>query len=104
MYAGIRLYGGRARFVLASSGHIAGVVNPPAAGRYSYRTNPKTPAKPQAWLKGSTERDGSWWPDWNKWIGRYVGGEAPAREPGAGPLQAIEDAPGSYVGVRSEPG
>ena len=104
VYAGIRLYGGRARFVLASSGHIAGVVNPPSAGRYSYRTNPKTPAKSQAWLKGSTERDGSWWPDWNKWIGRYAGGEAPAREPGAGPLRAIEDAPGSYVGVRSEPG
>ena len=104
VYAGAKLYGGRARFVLASSGHIAGVVNPPAAGRYSYRTNPKTPAKAQDWFDGATERDGSWWPDWNKWAERHGGGGAPAREPGAGALQAIEDAPGSYVMVRSENG
>ena len=104
VYAGAKLYGGRARFVLASSGHIAGVVNPPAAGRYSYRANPKTPAKAQDWFDGATERDGSWWPDWNKWVERHGGGDAPAREPGAGALRAIEDAPGSYVMARSENG
>ena len=54
----------RARFVLAGSGHIAGVVNPPASGKYGYWTNDELPADPEAWLAGATHHDGSWWTDW----------------------------------------
>ena len=103
-YAATRLYGCRPRFVLASSGHIAGVVNPPAAGRYGYRTNPRTPKDAEAWLAGATEHAGSWWPDWDDWVRRRAGGETDAREPGAGPLPVLEDAPGSYVMARSGDG
>ena len=101
-YAATQLYSGPTRFVLASSGHIAGVVNPPASNRYSYRTNAKKAKNPETWLKGATEHQGSWWPDWDKWVKKFADGEVAARDPGKGPLQAIEDAPGSYVKVRSQ--
>jgi polyhydroxyalkanoate synthase len=101
-YAATQLYSGPTRFVLASSGHIAGVVNPPASNRYSYRTNTKKAKTPDAWLKGATEHQGSWWPDWDKWVKKFADGEVAAREPGKGKLKAIEDAPGSYVKVRSQ--
>ena len=100
-YAATRLYAGPIRFVLASSGHIAGVVNPPAANKYAYRTNTKKPATPEAWFEGAKENPGSWWPDWNKWVSKFAGGDVPARTPGDGKLKAIEPAPGSYVKVRS---
>lgn len=101
-YAATQLYSGPTKFVLASSGHIAGVVNPPDSDRYSYRTNTKKPKTPDAWLDGATEHAGSWWPDWDKWVKKYAAGEVKARPPGAGKLKAIEDAPGSYVRVRSQ--
>jgi polyhydroxyalkanoate synthase len=103
-FAGSKLYSGPVKFVLASSGHIAGVVNPPDSNRYSYRTNDKKAPTPEAWLEGATEHPGSWWPDWNEWAGKYAGGEVDARVPGEGKLKAIEDAPGSYVMVRAKDG
>jgi len=101
-FAATQLYSGNTKFVLASSGHIAGVVNPPASDRYSYRTNAKKAKTPAAWLEGATEHSGSWWPDWDKWVKKFADGEVTARTPGKGKLKAIEDAPGSYVKVRSQ--
>jgi len=92
-----------ARFVLGGSGHIAGIVNPPAAKKYGYWTNPELPESPEAWQKHATWHEGSWWSDWQAWIARLNGEErVPARVPGKGALKAIEDAPGSYVSLRLE--
>ncbi len=91
---------GPVRFVLGGSGHIAGIVNPPARGKYGYWTNAKSPADPEAWLSGAKAREGSWWPDWEKWLRKKSGAKVDAPEPGEGDLKAIEDAPGSYVKVR----
>jgi polyhydroxyalkanoate synthase len=98
-YRAARLLGSRSqRFVLTGSGHIAGVVNPPAAEKYQHWT--KTGIKEKAldeWRAGSAETPGSWWPDWNVWLARQSKGkQVPARAPGANVGQ-IEDAPGSYV-------
>ena len=98
-YAATRLYRGPIRFVLAMSGHIAGVVNPPAAKKYGYFTG-ELAATPDAWLDAATAHDGSWWPDWDAWVSAHDGGETAAREPGGGGLPVIEDAPGRYVKVR----
>jgi polyhydroxyalkanoate synthase len=93
-------FAGPIRFVLAGSGHIAGVVNPPAAGKYQYWTNDGPAGSLADFVAGATETKGSWWPDWIGWI-RGQGDEAVAakgaRRPGKGKLKAIEDAPGSYV-------
>ena len=96
-YKATQIYSGRTKFVLASSGHIAGVVNPADSGKYSHWLNSKKPKDPDAWLAGATEKPGSWWPEWDKWIGRHCGGKVAARTPGDGDLDVIEDAPGSYV-------
>ena len=96
-YATTQLFAGPVEFVLGASGHIAGVINPPAKEKYGYRTGPETPAAPEAWLAAAQEHEGSWWPHWDRWLAPFGGGEVPAREPGAGGLTAIEDAPGSYV-------
>ena len=105
-YAAVNLYKGPVRFALAQSGHIAGVVNPPAAGKYGYWTgadNKKNPKTPDAWLKAAKRHDGSWWPDWDKWVKDFAGKkDVPARKPGHGKLKAIGDAPGEYVKVRSD--
>ncbi|MEE8501477.1 MAG: class I poly(R)-hydroxyalkanoic acid synthase, partial [Kiloniellales bacterium] len=100
-YAATQLFSGPVKFALAASGHIAGVVNPPAAEKYCYWTNPKNPGAPDAWLAGAEEHPGSWWPDWAKWVGKYGGGKVKARTPGDGKLKVIEDAPGAYVRVRA---
>ena len=100
-YRAVHLYAGPVRFVLSASGHIAGVVNPPEAGKYCHWTNAKAPKDPDAWLKGAKRRDGSWWPDWQKWIKKHGGGEVEARTPGGGGLKALEDAPGAYAKVRA---
>lgn len=96
-YGGMRLLGGPGRFVLAASGHVAGVVNPPQGGRYSYWTNAEHPADPTDWLSGATEMAGSWWPDWQRWVTALDNAHASARVPGDGALPVVEDAPGSYV-------
>ncbi|MCZ8142900.1 MAG: class I poly(R)-hydroxyalkanoic acid synthase [Acetobacteraceae bacterium] len=97
-YRATQTYAGDIRFVLAASGHIAGVVNPPDAGKYSHWVNTELPADPEAWLAGSTELAGSWWPDWQRW----VSGQDPAQVPARKPKNAIEDAPGSYVKVMAQ--
>jgi polyhydroxyalkanoate synthase len=98
---GSTLFGGKVKYVLAGSGHIAGVVNPPDKKKYQYWTGPlRRDADVEAWLAKATEHPGSWWPDWLAWLKRQDPTEAPARVPGAGKLKPIEDAPGSYVKVR----
>ncbi|MEE9318767.1 MAG: class I poly(R)-hydroxyalkanoic acid synthase [Rhodospirillales bacterium] len=105
-YAAANLYKGPVKFVLAASGHIAGVVNPPAAKKYCHWISPakrKNPKTPDAWLKGAKQLDGSWWPDWDKWVKGQAGKkDVPARKPGSGKLKALCDAPGEYVKVRSQ--
>jgi polyhydroxyalkanoate synthase len=100
-YAGTQLMSGPVRFVLGASGHVAGVINPPSANKYGYWTNEKLTADPDTWLKRAAYHEGSWWPDWGRWITAHGGGEVPARQPGSGKLPSIEDAPGSYVKVRA---
>jgi polyhydroxyalkanoate synthase len=101
VYQGTKLFGGPVKYVLAASGHIAGVVNPPPPEKYGYWTNTKKPESLEEWFETSTKTKGSWWPDWQKWIARKAGKKAPARIPGENGLKAIEAAPGSYVQVRS---
>ncbi|HEU4960412.1 MAG TPA: class I poly(R)-hydroxyalkanoic acid synthase [Sphingomonas sp.] len=94
---------GPLRFVLAGSGHIAGVVNPPAAGKYQYWTNDAPAASLADFVAGATETKGSWWPDWLAWLRGQDSEEVPvndARRPGEGKLKALEDAPGTYVRQR----
>jgi polyhydroxyalkanoate synthase len=102
VYAGVKLFPGARRYVLAGSGHIAGIVNPPSANKYHYWTNDKLPADPEQWLKGARQHPGSWWTDWGQWAAAHGGGKVPARAPGKGALKAIEDAPGSYVRARAD--
>ncbi len=94
------LYSGPVKFVLAGSGHIAGVINPPTKVKYGYWTNGRKYKDPDAWLAAAKAHEGSWWPDWSAWNKSHAGDEVPARLPGAGALPALEDAPGSYVKVR----
>ena len=101
VYKGVRLYGGEARFIVAGSGHIAGVINPPAANKYQYWTNTGQPLDAESWLAGATEHPGSWWPDWHKWVSAKSGKKVATRQPGSGKLPVIEDAPGSYVKVKN---
>ena len=100
-YSGARALGGPTRFVLAGSGHIAGVINPPDSGKYNHWENPDLPPTPEEWFIGATEIAGSWWPDWHRWVVSHGAEQAPARFPGEGKLAAIEDAPGRYVKVRA---
>ncbi len=98
---GSKLFGGKVKYVLAGSGHIAGVVNPPDKNKYQYWTGPiRRDADVDTWLDKATERSGSWWPDWLAWLKEQGVDEVPARIPGDGELKPIEDAPGSYVKVR----
>jgi polyhydroxyalkanoate synthase len=101
-YKGARYLGGPVRFVLGGSGHIAGIVNPPAAKKYHFWTNDSLPATADEWFAGATQHAGSWWNDWQAWIEARNGGDAKvaARVPGAGQLPVLEDAPGSYAMLR----
>ena len=96
-------FSGPKRFVLAGSGHIAGVVNPPSAEKYQYWVNEGEVASLDEFVDGATEHKGSWWPDWIQWLKAQAPEEVPAtgpRQPGQGKLKAIEDAPGRYVRTR----
>ena len=98
---GSKFFGGDVRFVVAGSGHIAGVINPPDKNKYQYWTGTKPRnADIDGWLAKAKERPGSWWPDWLSWITKQSPTKIPARVPGDGTLKPIEDAPGSYVRVR----
>ncbi len=101
-YAATQLYRGETTFTLAGSGHIAGIVNPPAAKKYGYWSNPENPASPDEWFAGATQHEGSWWPQWGEWIARQSGAKVKARLPGSEAAPILEDAPGSYVKVRSD--
>ena len=92
---------GPVKFVLAASGHIAGVVNPPAANKYCFWSNAKKVKNAEAWLSSAQQTEGSWWPDWSKWVAKYAGKQVAARIPGDGGLPILEDGPGSYVAVRA---
>jgi polyhydroxyalkanoate synthase subunit PhaC len=96
-YKGSRYLGGRVRFVLGGSGHIAGIVNPPAAKKYHYWTNDKNPRTADEWFAGAKQRPGSWWEDWQRWIDAQNG---PDRVPARTPRNPLEDAPGSYAMLR----
>ena len=106
VYKAMRLFSGPRRFVLAGSGHIAGVVNPPDRNRYQHWIDPAGRRRPRSldeWLEGAEERPGSWWPDWRRWMARRSGRQVAARVPGEGGLAPIEPAPGAYVRVRCDP-
>jgi len=99
---GSQFFGGPVKYVLAGSGHIAGVVNPPASGKYQYWTNDNIKdVSLSDWIKAAQEHKGSWWPDWREWLSSIDPEEVPARAVGSEALPPIEDAPGSYVKVRA---
>lgn len=101
VYKSTRLFGGPIRFMMAGSGHIAGVINPPSAKKYQHWINEELPETVEEWVKGATEHPGSWWNNWLEWILPHSGPMVPARIPGDAGLAIIEDAPGSYVKVKS---
>ena len=96
-YKGSQYLGGDVRFVLGGSGHIAGIVNPPAAKKYQYWTNDARPESADDWFKTATPHPGSWWEDWQAWMDVQNGGE---KVPARAPEHPLEDAPGSYVMLR----
>jgi polyhydroxyalkanoate synthase len=97
-YRSVGLLGGEKTFVLGASGHIAGVINPPAGGRRSFWLSETYPEDPDNWLSQANEQRGSWWPKWSQWLERFKGTtrEAPAQTGNAN-YAAIEPAPGRYV-------
>ncbi|WP_029915109.1 class I poly(R)-hydroxyalkanoic acid synthase [Caulobacter sp. UNC358MFTsu5.1] len=102
VYRGARAFGGPVTFTMAGSGHIAGVINHPDANKYQHWTNEQLPASVEGWRSGAVEHPGSWWPHWAAWLKARSGPQVPARDPAKGVLKAIEDAPGSFVRVRSD--
>ncbi len=100
VFIGAQLFGGPVEFILAGSGHIAGVINPPEKMKYQYWTAESHKGEClTSWLDSADEHPGSWWPHWTDWIAKYAGPQVPARTPGQR-LGTIEDAPGTYVKVR----
>ena len=102
-YAATSIYKGNIKFVLAASGHIAGVINPPIKNKYSYWVNDTLAATPDEWFEKAKEYKGSWWNDWMQWAGQYAGNKVPARIIGNGQLFAkdFQDSPGTYVKVKN---
>jgi polyhydroxyalkanoate synthase len=97
-YASTRLMKGKKRFVLGASGHIAGVINPPAKGKRSHWVNDALPPTAEAWFDGATERPGSWWTEWSDWLAPLAGKRVPApKTAGNRQHRPIEPAPGRYV-------
>jgi polyhydroxyalkanoate synthase len=96
VFIGSKLFGGSVRLVMAGSGHIAGVVNPPAKKKYQFWTGAPA-ATLEEWTKKASETPGSWWPDWSAWLAKQSGEKIEPRDPASGSLKPIEDAPGSYV-------
>jgi polyhydroxyalkanoate synthase subunit PhaC len=103
VFIGSRSLGGPVRFVLTGSGHIAGVVNPPARKKYQYWVGGEPKGTLEDWLNKASEHPGSWWDDWQAWLEGIDGKRLKKkRKPGGGKLKPIEDAPGSYVMAASE--
>ena len=101
VFLGSKFFGGNVKYVLAGSGHIAGVVNPPAKGKYQYWTGGPPTGNLDTWMRGAKEHAGSWWGNWLDWIKEQDSSEVTARKPGGAKLKPIENAPGSYVRVRA---
>jgi polyhydroxyalkanoate synthase len=101
-FEGAKLLSGPVRFVLGGSGHIAGIVNPPAANKYCYWTGGEPEGDPDAWLDRAKQQPGSWWTDWAAWMEKHSGPRVPARVPGKGKLPVLQNAPGSYADLRLE--
>ncbi|HXJ01147.1 MAG TPA: class I poly(R)-hydroxyalkanoic acid synthase [Micropepsaceae bacterium] len=101
VYKGAKLFGGPVTYMLAGSGHIAGVINPPAAGKYQHWTNDGLPATLKEWQDGAVEHPGSWWSEWDAWLAPRSGEKIPAPKPGDGELKPLADAPGTYVLVKA---
>jgi polyhydroxyalkanoate synthase len=99
VFEGCRLFGGPVEYVMSGSGHIAGVINPPAAGKYQYWTNGPATGKFESWVEHATQTAGSWWPHWQAWIERQDDRRVPARHPSLS-NEPLGDAPGSYVRTR----
>ncbi|MGV6800464.1 MAG: class I poly(R)-hydroxyalkanoic acid synthase [bacterium] len=97
IYRSARLFGGKVEFMLAGSGHIAGVVNHPDKQKYHYSTNNDLPDKFEDWAAEAQRHEYSWWPYWIKWLNKQSRAQVTARKPGSGKLKALEQAPGSYV-------
>jgi polyhydroxyalkanoate synthase len=102
VYRGAKLFGGPTQLTLAGSGHIAGVINAPQANKYQHWINPALPDTLAEWQAGAVEHPGSWWPHWLTWLAPLSEKQVPARDPTKGPLKALDDAPGTYVKVRSD--
>ena len=103
-YASTQVFPGKKRFVMGASGHIAGVINPPAKGKRSHwiRADGKFPKSQATWLEGATEYPGSWWPDWSAWLKSHAGKQIAAPKTyGKGKYKAMEPAPGSYVKAKA---
>ncbi len=98
-YTATQIFKGSIRFVLAASGHIAGVVNPPTKQKYCHWINEELPESADKWLESAKEYPGSWWPDWDNWQKQFTGEKVPARAVGSGKLKPLCDAPGTYVKV-----
>lgn len=96
-YSGVKLFGGSKRFILGGSGHIAGIVNPPAANKYGYRVTSRPPADAESWADKAEVHEGSWWPEWQRWVKGKSGKQVDVRIPGDAALGVIENAPGTYV-------
>ena len=103
-YASTQFLSGKKRFVMGASGHIAGVINPPAKNKRSHwlREDGKFPKDVSQWISGATERPGSWWNDWSDWLASYAGKKIPSPKAyGKGKYKAIEAAPGRYVKAKA---
>ena len=100
VFTGAKALGGPVRFVLAGSGHVAGVVNPPGAAKYQHWIGGPPEGDFDAWVAAAQEYSGSWWPDWIAWLTEQAPAKVPARKPGGGKLAPLADAPGDYVRVR----
>ena len=101
VYRGARLFGGDVHYTLGGSGHIAGVINPPAKNKYFYSTGPQPSGELADWVGQSVKHDGSWWPDWMAWLIERAPERTEARVAGAGGLPVICEAPGEYVRMKS---
>ena len=101
VFTGAKCFGGQVRYVMAGSGHIAGVVNPPAKPKYQYWSGGPPKDDFESWVAEAKETLGSWWPDWAEWVTSQAPEKVPSRKPGEGKLKALCDAPGEYVRVKA---
>ena len=101
VFNGAKCFGGTVRYVMAGSGHIAGVVNPPSKPKYQFWSDGPPAGEFDAWVSAAKETPGSWWQDWLHWLTAQARAKVPARRPGGGKLKPLADAPGEYVRVKA---